>query len=411
MEQIRLGHSFDQRRRLGLKPESEPLLKANGPEHPCRVLNEAQAMQDTDCLLFQVSLTSIEINELTEMAWIETDGQRIDREVAAIEIFFNRTSLNGRQSSRVFIVFGSGGGNVQLETVREDDDGRLKATMDIHFRLRRSGQGTGIGDAVSFDDEIQIQVGSSQEQIAHKTPDHKSRHRGTFGQLPCLFQYTEYPARETTSQHRWMAPKRRQAAHSEDVPLGFDCLVTGATVVHFQLKMSAYPGSLWVCGRLVLGVRHIAQISSTAETQPVHLRVGIGPVALGRTNAGGAVNPPATTKGLLRPLLRPLRIAIRRRLVIVRVVPVGRPFRHIAGHLKDSIGADRVLVLVHRDDRWIEQQSLRPVADRPGQAGTAEVGPAQSCWLVAPWIDAPVLAARRLLPLRRRRHALPRPLA
>src|SRR5436853_6486547 len=146
MEQIRLGHSLDQRRSLGFKPESEPLLKANGPEHPCRVLHEAQAMQDTDRLLVQVSLTSIEINELTEIARIETDGKRIDREVAAIEIFFNRTSLNGRQSSRVFIVFGSGGGNGQLETVREDDDGRLKATMDIHFRHRRSRHGTGMCD-------------------------------------------------------------------------------------------------------------------------------------------------------------------------------------------------------------------------------------------------------------------------
>src|SRR5207249_1919420 len=239
MDQIYLAHSFDQPQGLLPKPESEPLLKSNGPEHACRVLYEAQAMQDTDHLLVQVSLTSIEINELPEMARVETNGKRIDREVAAIEIFFNRTSLNGGQSSRVFIMFGSGGGNVQLETVREDDDGRLKATMDIHFRLRRSGQGTGIGDAVSFDDEIQIQVGSSQEQIAHKTPDHKSRHRGSFGQLPCLFQYPEHPARETTSQHRWMAPNRRQAAHSEDVPLGFDCLVTGATTVHLQLKMSA----------------------------------------------------------------------------------------------------------------------------------------------------------------------------
>ena len=119
-------------------------------------------------------------------------------------------------------------------------------------------------------------------------------------------------------------------------------------------------------------------VPCATEPQPVHLRLGISSVPLSRPHRRRTVNLPATTKGFLRPAFRPLGIPVYRRLVIVRVVPVSCPFRHIASHLIDAVRANRILVLVHGNDRRIEQEPLWAVADRSGQSGAAEVGSARS---------------------------------
>src|SRR5882672_5146349 len=147
-----------------------------------------------------------------------------------------------------------------------------------------------------------------------------------------------------------------------------------------------------------LRTRYFFHIPRTAKTEPIHFRVGISPISLSRPHGRRTVDPPATTKGFLCPTFRPLGIPVRRRFVIVRVVPIVCPFSYIARHLIDTVRANRVLVLVHGNDRRIEQQSLRPVANRSGQSRPAEVGPAQSCRLIPPGIDASILAPGGLFP-------------
>src|SRR5262249_55967524 len=159
-------------------------------------------------------------------------------------------------------------------------------------------------------------------------------------------------------------------------------------------------------GWLQLDLRYfcrIFHIPRTAKPEPVHFRVGFGSVSLRRPYRRGAVNPASSTESFLRSFLRPLGIPVRCLFVVIGVVPVSRPFCDIAGHLKDSVGADGVLIFVDGNNRRIQQEPFRPVTHRAGQPRTAKVGPAQSCRLVAPWINASIFTSRCLLPFRRGR--------
>ena len=157
------------------------------------------------------------------------------------------------------------------------------------------------------------------------------------------------------------------------------------------------PGGM---GTSALHTRCFFHIPRAAKTEPIHFRVGISPISLSRPHGGRTVDPAAATKGFLCPAFRPLGIPVRRRFVIVRVVPIVCPFSHIAGHLIDAIRTNRIFVFVHGDDRRIEQQSLRPIAHRSGQSRAAEVGPASDppadsprdkCVHPLPWRPFPTL--------------------
>lgn len=102
--------------------------------------------------------------------------------------------------------------------------------------------------------------------------------------------------------------------------------LAGSKTVHFEPQR--WPETFCRFSRPRTGrlIRlHVHDCAGTAEAQPGHLRVGFGPVALGRTNAQAAVDPPAAAKSLLRPALRSLGIPVLRILVIVGVIPVGCP--------------------------------------------------------------------------------------
>ena len=110
-------------------------------------------------------------------------------------------------------------------------------------------------------------------------------------------------------------------------------------------------------------------------------------------------------------MIRALRVAIRPVFVKGRLVPIRHPFGHIAGHIEDAIRTDCVVVLVHRNDGRVEQQSFRAVPHRSGQPRPSIIRPRKSRHLVPPGVDTAILTPRGFLPLCFGRQPLAGPLA
>src|SRR5579884_4026228 len=119
----------------------------------------------------------------------------------------------------------------------------------------------------------------------------------------------------------------------------------------------------------------LLSIPRAPETEPIDLRLGVGPVPHSSEHGSRAVHPSAPAKRSLRPCQRPLRIPLRRHLVIVLVIPIRDPFGDVADHLMHAIGTDRILILVDCDDRRIEHEPLRAIAHGAGETGATEVRP------------------------------------
>src|SRR2546427_8557270 len=97
---------LEQDQRVFLDAEAEPLLKADGSKHTGRVVHEAAGVEDADDLVFEIAQAAIEIDELTEPAHVQADGQRVDGEVPAVEGVLDRTRLYRGQGGRVGGRFG-----------------------------------------------------------------------------------------------------------------------------------------------------------------------------------------------------------------------------------------------------------------------------------------------------------------
>src|SRR2546422_10440730 len=131
---------LEQVQRVFLDTEAEPLLKADGSKHTGRVVHEAAGVEDADCFRLEIAQAAIEIHELAEAAHVQADGQRVDREVPAVKVGLDRTRVDRGQGGRVSVRFAPGGGHVQLETIREDDEGRAEILDDLPPRTVKVGQ-------------------------------------------------------------------------------------------------------------------------------------------------------------------------------------------------------------------------------------------------------------------------------
>src|SRR5438445_4861058 len=154
----------------------------------------------------------------------------------------------------------------------------------------------------------------------------------------------------------------------------------------------------------------IDRIAGAAEAEPVHASLGVRSISLGGSDTWRAINPPTTTESLVGTMIRAFRISVGPISVIVRIVPIGGPFGDIACHVEDSVRAERVLVFVHRHDRRIEKESLRPIPHRPGQSRASEIRAGQASRLIPPGIDPPVCATSRFFPFGRSGESLAGPL-
>ena len=108
------------------------------------------------------------IHQFAETRGIEPDGQGVDREVPAAEVFPDGTSSYPRERGRSVIRFGSSRGYVEGVPVRERDSGRAEAFMGRDASLVLLGEVLGKTNPMAFDDQVEINVRDAKEKIPDK---------------------------------------------------------------------------------------------------------------------------------------------------------------------------------------------------------------------------------------------------
>ena len=80
----RLFHQ-DGRVPIQLKPQA--LLKPDGAEYTSRVVDKAEPVQHANGFVVQVPPAAVVIHHFTETRGVEPDGQGVDREIPAADVF------------------------------------------------------------------------------------------------------------------------------------------------------------------------------------------------------------------------------------------------------------------------------------------------------------------------------------
>ncbi len=73
---------------------------------------------------------------------------------------------------REFVILHAGGGHVDFETIRKNNHGCSEFGIGVDAGPHELGIFFGKSDPVAFDDDVDVFVGTVQEQIPHKSTDH-----------------------------------------------------------------------------------------------------------------------------------------------------------------------------------------------------------------------------------------------
>ncbi len=96
---------------LDLEPKA--LLEPSRAQHARRVLHEAQAVKNPDDPVVQILAAAVEIQQLAPAIGGQTDGQRVDREIPAVQVLLDAAPLDRRQRGRMLVELGSGGDEIE----------------------------------------------------------------------------------------------------------------------------------------------------------------------------------------------------------------------------------------------------------------------------------------------------------
>ena len=145
-------------------------------------------MQHPDHAFAKIALAAIEIQKLATVIPIQANGQRVDREITAVQVLLDRGTFYLRQRSGIRIELGACRHKVQRLVSVQDPFSCAKAGVRTDPSPDIAGQRFGQRYRISLDDEIDIQVGPPQEQVAHEPADNVQRITERLCGVGCLPQ-------------------------------------------------------------------------------------------------------------------------------------------------------------------------------------------------------------------------------
>ena len=114
--------------------------------------------------------------------------------------------LNRRQRSRGKIILHARRRDIDLEAVWEDDDRRPKLGVRLDAGATARGETLGEGDAVPFDNDIDIEVVEAQQEITDEAADGKDGNLQIIRNFTTLFQDILHLGAELFSQQTLHMP-------------------------------------------------------------------------------------------------------------------------------------------------------------------------------------------------------------
>ena len=118
----------------------------------------------------EVAQPAEEVDEPPEVLALERDGQRVDGEVAPVEVLPDRRLLDRRQRPGVVVELGARGGDVDPPAV-VDDDCRAELVVRDDAAAQRLRQCPAERDAVALDGDVDVEARLVHEQVANRPAD------------------------------------------------------------------------------------------------------------------------------------------------------------------------------------------------------------------------------------------------
>ena len=124
--------------------------------------------------LLHIPVGPEKVQQHPELLRVEIDRQGIDGEVPAVKVHLDGAVFHDGQGPRGIVILGAGRGHIDFEAVREDNHRGLEFLEDPGPGPVAGGKGLGKGDAVTFDDQVHVQIILPDEQVPDKPPHHVS---------------------------------------------------------------------------------------------------------------------------------------------------------------------------------------------------------------------------------------------
>jgi hypothetical protein len=149
--------------------EPQPRGVAREPEQPRRVVAERVVVQHAERPGVEVLAGARSEDQL---AVGEMQGDRVDREVAALQVLAQRRAeLDVRQRARPLVALPAGAGDVEDRVRRLNRHG---AEAIVHDRppAQRLRHAPGDRHGIALDDEVELLRRAAQQHVAHGAADH-----------------------------------------------------------------------------------------------------------------------------------------------------------------------------------------------------------------------------------------------
>src|SRR4030043_255448 len=138
--------------------ELQPLFEADRPKDPGRILDEREVVKNTYHLFFDVFHSSKIIDQLSEGLRIELNGQGVHGKIPPVEVHFDRTSFHGGQSRWRFIDLQASCCKINLQAIREEDDGCPKFFVSANSTGKSLFEFLCQPDPIPLDHDIDVEV-------------------------------------------------------------------------------------------------------------------------------------------------------------------------------------------------------------------------------------------------------------
>ena len=152
-------------------PEPVPVLVADGPEDPGRIVDEREVVQDADPLLLEIGSASEGIDEEPVLVALQRDRHRIDREVAAEQILTDRGVLNRGQRRRRVVELRPRSDDVHALAVAVDDHRRAELLMGADTPAQGVRERLRERDRVPLDGDVDVEAGFAEQDVPHCAAD------------------------------------------------------------------------------------------------------------------------------------------------------------------------------------------------------------------------------------------------
>ena len=146
-------------------------LVPDGPQDARGIVDERQVVEHADDAVLQVLAASEGMDQAAEVGFLQRDGHRVDREVAAVEVLRDRRRLHYRERTGREVALRARGHDVDPVPVAVLDDRGAELLVRRVAPAERFREGAPEPDRIAFHRDVDVEALGSEEDVPHGAAD------------------------------------------------------------------------------------------------------------------------------------------------------------------------------------------------------------------------------------------------